>query len=49
MFRMFRGLAAPLTALALLALAAGRGDAQYYYVPAAPAVSYYYTPRLRRR
>jgi hypothetical protein len=54
MSRTTRGTAALLTALALLALCAGRSNAQYYVAAApapvvsyyTPAVSYYYTPAV---
>ena len=36
--------AAPIAALALLALFAGRSEAQYVVVPARPVVTYYYAP-----
>jgi hypothetical protein len=45
MFRKPRGITAPLLALALLAVFAGRSEAQYVYY-SSPAVSYYYTPRV---
>jgi hypothetical protein len=53
MVRVLRGAAAPLMALALLALFAGRGNAQYVVAPAPvvtyspPVVSYSYTPAVR--
>ncbi len=36
--------AAPLAALALLALSAGRGNAQYVIVPSRPVVSFTHAP-----